>query len=392
MKSVTIIYNGAADQPVSELADRSPLEVIRAENASRIATAGQAGMLDLSDYAAGTGHQLLAELSGVSPDIACALNRGPLWASSLNEDFAEYDFAYCANFVTLDEEDRLTGPRVVHLSFEETRSLAQAVEEGLGGEVRVCAVAPSQAVLLCRTDGIALHAGSAPVTETGTRADKYFARFKKDSQRVAEWMRCSIAALAGRSVNEVRVDLGENPATLLWLWEGGPLVPAPVSMNGNTLLLTNSPMASGLAIWGGIPVLPLKDPWNMESDEEVFHLPDVVRLLREKDRLIIYAESPGCGGTFASLTEKLRMLESIDYRLLIPLKPILEANRPYRIFLLSDSVVSTESGRSVKGSVPVVVAGEGIPQDEVLRWSETDCLNGTLGTVSRSVLRHMIGV
>ncbi|MFC1467371.1 hypothetical protein ACFLQY_01575 [Verrucomicrobiota bacterium] len=387
MKSVTIIYNGAADKPVGEISDRTPLEVIRAENVNRIAASGQAGILDLP---AGAGHQLLAELLGIPADVAATLKRAPLWAASLHEEFSGFDFAYCASFVTVDNDELLTGPRVAHLSFEETKALAKAVEEELSGEVRVRAIAPSQAVLLCRAEGLELKPGSAPVTQIGTRVDKYLSRFKKESQKVAEWMRLSGAALDNHFVNEVRVDLGENPANLLWLWEGGTILP-PAETNPNATLLTNSPMAAGIASLLDIPVLPLSDPWTMDADGDAFHMPDIVRSLREKDRLFVYVESPGCAGTFGPLSEKLRMLEAVDHRLLTPLEPILEANRPYRVAVLSDSVVSTEEGVPVKGPVPVVLAGEGITRDEVQRWSEADCRNGALGTITRSMLSHITG-
>lgn len=390
MKSVTIIYNGAADKPVAELSDRTPLEVIRGENVSRIAASGQAGMLDLSDLSAGCGHQLLAELLGIPSESVQTLSRGALWAASLDEDLSGYDFAYCAHFVTVDNEGLLTGSRVDRLSFEETKLLAQAVEDEFSGEVQVRAIAPSQAVFLCRSDGAALNGGRAPISNLGTRIDKYLGRFKKESQKVGEWMHRSASALDYHPVNEVRLDLGENPANLLWLWGGGPIQSAAV-LKRTAVLLTNSPMAAGAAALAGMPVLPLHDPWNMDADSDAFHLPDVVRALRENDRLFIYAEAPGCLGTFGPLAEKLRMLEAIDHRLLIPLGPILDANRPYRVCLLSDSVVSTEEGVPVTGSVPLLIAGEGISHDEVQRWSEADCARGTLGTISLATLRHMIG-
>jgi 2,3-bisphosphoglycerate-independent phosphoglycerate mutase len=156
-------------------------------------------------------------------------------------------------------------------------------------------------------------------------------------------------------------------------------------------MLTNSPMAAGLAKGLGMPVLPLTEPWIMETASPAFSIPDVVQMLRRKEQLFVFVEAPGCLGTFGSLAEKLRMLEAADQRLLQPLHPILEANRPYRVSVLSDSVVSTEAGVPVKGSVPLVVAGEGISYDDVARWSERDCAGGSLGIVNRATLRHMIG-
>lgn len=390
MKSVTIIYNGAADQPLGALFDRTPLEVIRAANASRIAAAGRTGVLDLTDQARGVGHRVLAELMGMPSESVATLERGPLWAASLDEDISGYNFAYCANFVTLDEDDCLSGPRVAHLSCEETASLVVAVQQQLDADVLVRAIGPAQVVFLCHADEDGLHLGKAPIFKQGMRVEKYLGQFKKESKQVADWMRLSRNALANHSVNEVRVDLGENPASMLWLWDGG-FIRKKENPTPATAILTNSPMAVGIANLLDIPVLPLVDPWNREADNEAFDLPQVVRVLREKMRLFIYVEAPGCLGTFGALTEKLRMLESIDHRLLSSLQPILDSIRPCRIALLSDSVVSTEEGVPVKGSVPLVLSGDGVTRDEVLRWSEADCCQGTLGIISRATLRHLIG-
>jgi 2,3-bisphosphoglycerate-independent phosphoglycerate mutase len=390
MKSIVIILNGVADEAVAALSGRTPLDVNRAQNASKIAASGQAGLLNLADLPAGSGHRLLAELLGLPADVSGSLQRGPLWAASLDEDLSRFDFAYCANFVTLDEEGVLTGSRVKNLSFGETCSLTEEVQASLPDSVAIRAVGPAQAVLLCRAEMTDSRPGEAPIFKMGTRASKYLAGFKKKSQAVADWMNGSIAALEGHPVNEVRVDLNENPANFLWLWDGGPLTGLDRSVESGAML-TNSPTAAGLAKSLGMPVLSLTDPWTMEAAAPAFSLPDVVQMLRMKNQLFIFVEAPGCLGTFGSLPEKLRMLEAADQRLLQPLAPILEANRPYRVSVLSDSVVSTEAGVPVKGSVPLVVAGEGISCDEIARWSERDCAGGSLGIINRATLRHMIG-
>ena len=64
-----------------------------------------------------------------------------------------------------------------------------------------------------------------------------------------------------------------------------------------------------------------------------------------------------------------------------PLLDLLEAFRPYRILLVSDGAVSTEARHPTSGSVPMVVAGEGIKADEAPRWDEEACALGSLAVV-----------
>ena len=197
-------------------------------------------------------------------------------------------------------------------------------------------------------------------------------------ERVAE-------ILAVHPVNDVRVDLGENPASDLWLWGGGRRIdPETVAtpLTGRSAILTGSLQGAGLAALCGMDRIPLESPWRDVIWQGKLPLRELVEVLRERDRVVVYVEAPHGGGVYGSGVDKTRALDHLDQSLLGPLLELLDAYRPFRVILMTDSAVSTESGLPLAAPVPVVVSGDGITADEVMRWDEDACVSGALGRMN----------
>jgi 2,3-bisphosphoglycerate-independent phosphoglycerate mutase len=185
-------------------------------------------------------------------------------------------------------------------------------------------------------------------------------------------------------VNEVRLDLNENPANGLWLWGGGTGTAAEslqLVQRSPGALLSQSRMAHGVALAAGMSAIHLELPWKEALREAAFKVAPLVEALHKTDHLTVYIAAPEELGWYGSAEDKVRALERMDHYLLGPLLSVLDAYRPYRVLLTCDGVVSTESRHPTTGNVPTVLAGAGMAPDEAHRWDEQACALGALGAL-----------
>ena len=316
-----------------------------------------------------------------------AWRRGPVEAAAAGREWpAPVGFVYRGNLCTLDG-GVLRDAQVSGLSAGETAELAQALDDGLAGEgIRVLPTgAGTVAVGMCEMEA-PYPEGVAPFAHVGAEVSAAWPGRSK-------WPRLQVALevaeriLGRHPLNDVRVDLGENPANGLWLWGGGaPVRPRAHESGGG--MVTRSVLGRGVAALRGLDVIEPADPWRdprqdpRHADPVLLPVREVVEALRTKDLLLVHVAAPRPGGGFGSAVDKVRALDHVDQRLLGPLLELLRAYRPCRMILAADAAVSTETLRPQRVPVPVVVAGDGIAADSTTRWEEETCLQGRLGRMN----------
>ena len=381
MKRVLVIIEGAADVPQSALNGRTPLQVARCIHATRLVQEGQAGLLVLNRKT-NSSEQALGLLCGVSEKECYALTRGPLEAASVAEAGEDCVYAYCGNFVTMSE-GRIMDPRVIGLSYEETKALANAIQQSFDPvELRIAPLAPARVAAMVRHESGSWAAGESPWLNDDAEA-------ALPSGKKGKWIRGvlekSANALGMLTLNDVRLDLGENPATHLWLWGGGPVTGEHYSV-GRMAMLTQSAMAKGLARLCRADVLTLKDPWS-ESSEPIFDRKAVEKSLYTADFLVIYVEAPKEMAGYGSAVDKVRFLERVDVRLLGPLLELLQDVPDVQLVLTSDGL-----SRGDKVYAPLALWGAKVKADGVQRWDEASCATGALGHVEPAQVNNVMGV
>ena len=220
MKSLLLIYENAADEPMDALDGRTPLQVARCPAATRLAGEGICGVLARPPSGEGArAEALLAALMGVPRSDAWRLTRGPLEAESVGADWSAYNYAYRADLVTL-EEGVMRDAQLSRLTRPETEHLVDALQAEMDTlNVRLLTVEAGHAVALAQSEESRLEAGYAPWLMEGE--DEAPLPEGKRAKLMSDIMKRAANVLSRQNVNDVRVDLGDNPANALWLWGGG---------------------------------------------------------------------------------------------------------------------------------------------------------------------------
>jgi 2,3-bisphosphoglycerate-independent phosphoglycerate mutase len=383
MKSIMIILEAAADEPVGQLDGRTPLSLARLHVAGRWARAGRCGVVEsLPEMPFWRPEAMLATFAGVPSQRALGWRRGPLEALTMTRPLpSKASVVYRVDFVTVDEgKVRDAGP--VRLEVEETDALVSALQRRWEERDWMWRVTgPGTAVVGLEAGDDALWEGMSPQWFEGMDAGENWGTLSMP-ESLREMLREASVILSCHPVNEVRVDLGENPANGIWLWGGGRRMER-VGEHGPVagVMVTDSLLGRGVAAACGMRSLPLRSPYTSEIAPLPFHVPELVAALRETKLLMAYVSAPVRGGRHGTGRDKVRFLDHVDQRVLRPLSEVLEAYRPYRLMLAADSVVSSETGRPRPGVIPVVLYGDGIDPDEVACWNEEACSQGSLGSM-----------
>ncbi len=385
MKSLVVMLENAADRPRAELDGRTPLAVARCPAAARLASEGMSGVLGKA-YGRGPSspEARLAEFGGLDEDSVRFTARGPLEAASMDVDLDGFTHAYRGDFVTLDNGVLRDG-RLQRMTLQETAQLAEAVQARFDPtRVRLHALAPARVAALVRAPGEDLARGSAPWRMEREEVIDLPAR---GSEIMAEMVEKSAQALARHPINDVRVDLGENPANAIWLWGGGPLArlaPPPLRLH----VLTQSAMAAGFARLLGAGVEPLLDPWTAAQPSDVVDADAMRRRLAACDRLVVYVEAPDAF-LRGPAAEKVHLLERIDVLLLQPLIDVFRRVKQRRFLLLSvDAAGADELDPAIPQ--PVALWGSHLEPDATAHWDENACRDGALSGLSREAVMSLL--
>ena len=387
MKKVIIVYSGAADHPQAELGGRTPLQAARCPEASRLATLGRTGRIRPATQAALFRPEVdLARMIGVHSSEADLLQRGPLTACGVGLDEDDATFVYTGYLVTFDKDVLVDGSVTASLSTEETEDLLEAVRKVWQREGFILqSRGGGRIVISYKGNASALPVGVPPRSMAGQSVDA-LNWFDKRCDLLSGLMEETRRVLSEHPVNEVRVDLGENPANGLWLWGGGiPSRVHPELPNDDLAMLVGfTDFSQGLGTACGLPRIRLDTPWPLTRRRAPrFKVTPIVQGLRDNDVVLAYLEAPGDLGYYGpSVADKVRGLEWLDKFVLAPLISILEAYRPYRLLLTTDNLVSSATHLSEPGPRPLVLWGDGIEPDETDHWDEEQALRGSIGEIS----------
>lgn len=375
MKYVLVIYEGAAGLPDAALEGATPLQLARGVHASALLGKGMSGALQWEEGDPLPAEQALAIILGVAPAEARTLRRGPVEAAGTVTDPGAWTYAYRGNFVTTDGQV-IRESRVQRLGVDETRWLTETISEHMDGANITLKVtgAGRLAVMFDRLDGN-VDDGAFPLE--GLPMTSLLDEEEPPASDREKFMRATARALSGHSINEVRLDLGENPADLVWLWGGGapspisrPFIGAPLK----AVMVTSSPLARGMGSLCGMKSVELGDLWTETAKPDLIGAAELARCIEAHELTVIYAEAPGEAGSHGPAADKVRTLDRLDIHLLSRVQEAMERAPEARVM-----VTALPPEGAFMEATPVMLGGSRVAPDQTSHWDEMACLEGAMG-------------
>ncbi len=382
MKYIVIILDGAADYPIDILGNKTPLEVADTPNMNLLAREGSLGRVKTvpSGFIPSSDVANLA-LLGYDPGQYYS-GRGPLEAANMGVFLDQGDLAFRCNLITAND-DLLEDYSAGHIRNNETAILMDFLDKKLGGEKIRFYAGKSYRNLMVYRDGAAMGFQSlkyhAPHDILGRSIATHLPR-GRNSEILVDLMKRSRQLLETHEINKVRIDLGENPANMIWLWGCGskPEMESFEKKFGlKGAVISAVDLINGIGRLIGLDILTAEGITGYYDTNYEGKARSALAALDKVDFVFIHIEATDEAGHNQDLRMKITCLERIDKMVVGTLLKGL-GNTPFRMLITPDHPTPLSLRTHTDEPVPFLLYGNGIPRGTFSAYSEPEAQHSDL--------------
>ena len=382
-KYIVLVGDGMADYPIEGLGMRTPLEAARTPNMDFIAQNGCLGqaktipdkMIPASDVAN-------LSILGYDPKKYYS-GRAPLEAANLGIELEDDDVAFRCNLITA-ENDTLLDYSSGHIKTKEAEKLIKLIDQKLGNNKFRFFPGVSYRHLLLVKRGAELKLQDlkcrAPHDISGQSIKKNLPR-GDNADIIIKLMLDSKEILEAHEINQVRVDLKENPANMIWLWGQGvkpnmPKFKDKFGLSGSVISAVD--LIKGLGRILGLNVIDVPGATGYYDTDYEGKAKAAVGSLKENDFVFVHIEAPDEAGHNGDLREKLTAIERFDQLVVGPFLEYCKDNNDFRIMVLPDHATPLSLKTHTSEAIPFAIYGKDIPKEDFLNYSEKEAQKSKL--------------
>lgn len=383
MKYIILVPDGAADYPIAELDNRTPLEVADTPNMDFIAKEGVVGRIKTIPEGFPPASDV-ANLSifGYDP-LKYYTGRGPLEAANLGIDLSEDEVAFRCNLVTVSE-DRMIDYSAGHISTKEAEVLIKFLDKNLGSEdIRFYSGVSYRNLLLIKSnksEQLSKIRCVPPHDITGKDIKKNLPK-GKGAVTLINLMQRSKDLLSNHEINQVRIDLNENPANMIWLWGQGlrpdmPLFKDRFGLEGSVISAVD--LIKGIGKILGLEVINVKGATGYYDTNYSGKAEAAVQSLKKKDFVYLHVESPDEAGHNGDLQAKITCIERFDKLVVGKILEGLKRKKDFRILVIPDHATPLSLRTHTYDEVYFCLSGYGIEKGDFKGFNEKEAKKSQL--------------
>ena len=361
MKYAIIIPEGAADQPLAELADMTPLAAAETPNMDALAFGGRCGTACLA--AKRQPHapaEPLLTLLGYDANGA-RIGGGPLEALGRGLDEAEATYVMRCNLVTVID-GVLVEARAGNISDEEAGAVVALLNHHLAPlHVTFHEGRGFRHLLSCDRP---LDVVAASPYETVGRPVRKGRPKGPDAERVQEIMQLAAAALAGHEINQIRRELGESPITGIWPWDGGvmqPLIAFTRRFRAHGAMIATDPLIRGIGRHIGWETIDIPGADGYTDSTLTARADAAAEALERVDLVCVHVSWADEAALAGDVKAKIAAIEAIDEHVVGPVVQACRSQGPdWRVLLAPTYWTLCGSRQRTAADVPFAIAGVGV--------------------------------
>jgi len=381
MKYVVVVLDGASDHPLEMLGGKTPLEVADIPRMNALAQAGIIGRVKTVPPGFNPSSDVAnLSLLGYDPQQYYT-GRGPLEAANLNIQLGEDDLAFRCNFVT-EAEDRLFDYSAGHITDKEAKILIEHLNQHLATDTVKFFFGTSYRNLMVVRGGKKLDLDKreyfAPHDIMGQNISRYLPR-GEGSVLITELMERSKNILATHEINRVRIDLGESPANMIWLWGcgGKPALPSFKEKYAKTgAVISAVDLIKGIGKVIGLDIFEVEGANAYYDTNYAGKAAAALSALENHDFVFVHIEATDEAGHNQDLRMKITCLERIDKMVIATILDGLK-DKEYRILITPDHPTPISLRTHTDEPVPFAMAGTGIEADQGRCYCERETQNSS---------------
>ena len=378
MKYIVLVGDGMSGRPLDDLNGRTTLEVAEKPYMDAIVKNGRIGT-SLTIPKGMTPGSDVANLSiiGYAPKKFYS-GRGPLEAANMGVELGESDVAFRCNLVT-ETDDKLLDYSAGHISTKEASVAIEAVDEKLGTDtlkfypgISYRHLAVFKAAECADAKKISKIKCFPPHDIIGKSVSKHMPS-GESSEAFVKLMKDSKAVLSVLDVNKVRIDLGENPANMIWLWGQGmkpemPLFEELYGVCGSIISAVN--LIKGIGKIIGLDVIDVPGATGYYDTNFKGKGEYALKSLEKKDFVFVHVEAPDEAGHNGDIRAKITAIENFDKFVVGTIWEEFKSRDDYRVMVLPDHATPIETRTHARDAIPFAVCGKDIVPDTALAFTE----------------------
>ncbi len=371
MKYCVLILDGASGHPLASLDGRSCLQAARTPNLDSLASEGLVGAaVTVPEGMEPSSAAACSAILGYDP-ARHRIGRGAIEAASMGIELEPSEGAFRCNLVFV-EQGVMRDYSAGHISSEESREMIGRLNEELGDERTEFHAGLGYRHILTLKDGLeSLEAQCTPPHDIPDRKIAPFLPHGQGSERLLDLMERSKAVLAEDPVNRRRVENGQAPATMIWLFWGGRKpegLPPFADVYGVRAAITSAvDLLGGLAQLLSIDRLAIRGVTDGPDNDYAAQAEGGLAALETHDLVVIHVEAPDEAGHSGDAAQKIEAIERIDSDIVSRLRAYSE---PLGILAMPDHPTPVDLRTHVREPVPFVLAGPGFEGNGAMGFDE----------------------
>lgn len=396
---------------IKELGNKTPLGAADAHNINYLAKNGKTGLMySVRKGIAPESDIGVMSILGYDP-FKYATGRGILEAVGADITMKNGDLALRCNFATLGDGKEIIDRRVGrNITPEESVELSRAINEKVKLESHPTDfefknTVGHRAVLVIRSKTNSLSGKISNTDPAYTRIEEIGVakkkvemilkkckpmdkdkRAKTSARLVNEFLEKSHLVLDKHEINMKRTANGKLKANLILTRDAGHILPNFYNLNGKYKLrfacLADMPVERGIAKLSGMALIDLPFPSNNLEKDIRLRVKKLFEVLSSYDCFFIHIkgpDEPGHEGDFKLKTQSIKLIDREFFGRLIQTINLSD----YLICVTSDHSTPCILRVHSDDPVPVLISGDKIKGDNILKFSEKECLKGSLGILNK---------
>jgi 2,3-bisphosphoglycerate-independent phosphoglycerate mutase len=363
-KYAMILPDGAADEPIPALNNRTALEAAQIPFIDSIVQMGRIGICRTVPDGFAPGSDV-ATMSLFGYDVKKYYSgRAPIEAVARNIPLHPDDIIFRCNLVNTNDglmSDFTAG----HITSPEAQSIIKNLDAAFSSEGIRFHPGVSYRNLMTIRDKDAMDVSCMPPHDIPNEPVSDYQPKGKGGKRIRAIMERANEIVASHDVNHVRRDLGELPATAIWLWGQGvvPVMPRfrqRFGVRGACIAAVD--LIRGLGKLLGWTLIDVPGATGYLDTDYEAKGKYAVEALDEYDLVAVHIEAPDEAGHMGDATQKIKALERIDEYIVGPVLEKLQSFDSWRILVAPDHPTPVIRRTHTNAPPPFCMAGSDLPR------------------------------
>lgn len=390
MKTIIILGDGMADEPIQALGNKTPLQAAHKPYIDLLAAKGKSGLLDTIPTGFKPGSEI-ANLSVLGYNVPLVFEgRGSLEAASMDVDIAPGEMAMRCNVICI-EDGKIKNHSAGHISTEKAAELIDFLQKELGDDIASFYPGVSYRHLLKIKGGNKNLDCTAPHDVIGTPfEDVLIKATTPDAEETAKYLNDLILKsqelLKDHPINKKRIAEGKDPANSIWPWSPGyrPKMQTLQELYGikSGSVISAVDLIMGIGKYAGLKLIHVEGATGLYDTNYEGKAQAAIDALKNDDFVYLHIEASDEAGHEGDYELKKKTIEYLDSRVV---KTIYEATKdwdePITIAILPDHPTPCHLRTHTNKPVPFLIYRSNAQADKVQVYDEFESAKGDFGVL-----------